>query len=264
MKLINWNIRNAGIKQIGNNIDWLLKQDADIWVLSEVNYRHAELWDERLEPHGFRYISAPMVGPYRGAAIVTRLPFKPLPNLFHHGLGDFLTVSAQIKFHHGQHHDQWCDVHAVYCPPDASKETKAWRKQHIIASLIEGLEGRSEHQILAGDFNTPQAEQPNGEWVSFAEVYSKTRGAWYLPDYQVDIGLKRHKYEMEKQLRTPRHDMQCAFQQKRRLGSPSVSWRHYRLDHIIASQSVMPDEVWYTSFLPQGADHRPMFAQWQN
>lgn len=258
MRLINWNIRNAGVKQIENNIQWLLQQNADIWVLSEVNYRHAALWIERLAPLGYQYISAPIIGPYRGAAIVTRLPHKPLPNLFAHGFGDFLTLSASIDMGALG----WTEVHSVYCPPDASKETNGWRKQHIIASILKVLPERSERQILAGDFNAPQAELPNGEWVSFAEVFSKSRGEWYLPDYKVDVRLKRQKDEVEKQLRHPRADMHCAFQKQKRLGSPSVSWRHYRLDHIIASDAVMPSEVWYTSFLPQGADHRPMFADW--
>jgi exonuclease III len=238
--------------------------DPDIIVMSEVNHNYVTLWRETMGSLGYSFFADPDASSSRlGAAIATRLPAKQLTGLFDHGQYAGAIVSAEIASTRGDF-----DLHSVYARPDSGRTPTTWMKPAILDSIPRNVVGRPLPQIVAGDFNAPQAETAAGDWISFAHEFSKARDQLYRPVRKTHMDLHDFKDAAESAMSRPREDMRCAFRVAGLPDSPRTSWRHssgsekYRLDHIIASEAVMPTRVWYTDDFPAGGDHRAMIAEW--
>lgn len=257
-------MNNAAAQRLRVKADWLASMNADIIVMSEVNHNYLEHWNDAMASQGYSFFADPdALSSSLGAAIATRFPARQLTGLFNHGQYAGAIVSAEIASTQGA-----IDLHAVYARPDSGRHPTAWVKPAILGSIPRGIADRPLPQIIAGDFNAPQAETETGKWISFAHEFSKPRGLFYRPARKLHMDLHDFKDAAESAMAYPRQDMRCAFRVAGSPNSPRTSWRHtsgsekYRLDHIIASEGVMPTKVWYTAYYPAGGDHRAMIAEW--
>ncbi|MBU4531245.1 MAG: endonuclease/exonuclease/phosphatase family protein [Hoeflea sp.] len=244
--------------------EWLNSQNPDIIVMSEVNHNYVALWRDTYTALGYAFFADQNAHTSQmGAAIATKLPAKQLSGIFDHGQYAGAIVSAEIASSLGD-----IELHAVYARPDSGRTPLTRMKPAILDSIPRGILNRPLPQIVAGDFNAPQAEAADGTWVSFARAFSRSSNEWYMPTYRSHIDLHEFKDIAESAMARPRADMRCTFQAAGCPDSPRTSWRHssgsekYRLDHIVASTAIMPSKVWYTADFPAWGDHRAMIADW--
>ena len=256
MKLINWNVNNSGPKKIELQTDWLTDEGGDVIALTEVNCRHLGHGNDVLERHGF-WTSVPseVTETGRGALVASRLPGKPLSDLFAHPMPQ-CSVSAAISAPIGSF-----ELHAVYARADSGYSWDKSFKGPILRAVADGVAVRQGPQIIAGDFNSPQAELPDRA-VTFSE-YKDSKGEWRLPERAKDMDKVIFKHEAELAIRQPRADMVDAFLERREEGSPAISWKNSRLDHIILSRKILPNAVRYQPVTRELSDHAAMIAVWR-
>ena len=269
MKLINWNSNNRAAQYINGQARWLAAKSPDIIVLSELNYNHIGHWRSRLGERGYGLVAEPQpvaLGKQnmRGEVIAARLPIRPIELIFGHGSSPQVTVLAQVTLAGGRP----VELHAVYAPPDSNREPGVTTIKPVILETVARVVGtRTGSQVIAGDFNAPQAELADGTWVSFS-CNRWANGEWYLIKGRTPerAAFWSRKNAAELAIKKPRPDMDCAFQNAGLPYSPRDTWRSrttpFRLDHLICSQDVMPDRVWYSDYQKGLSDHRPMIAEW--
>jgi exonuclease III len=261
-KMLNWNTRNASRKSIPRLFSYIDEQDADLIVLSEVNFGVIDLWSEQFDVRGYKLIAHEHpVENRRGSLIASRLPASPTDIHYPHKGDPQVTVSAEITML-----EKVVTVHAVYAPPDGSRINGVTTvKPSILQTVSDVVSKLQGPQFVAGDFNAPQAEYEDGTWITWAEEFSESKNQWYVSNGPVHGKFFAKKHKAESSISKPRYDMSCAFRNSMVEGSPESSWHgrknKFRLDHIIASQDIMPTKVWYDEF-HDGFDHRPMLAEW--
>ena len=255
MKLINWNVNNSAAGRIERQTEWLLGEDPDVLVLTEVNCRHLPNWALVLGDAGY-WSSMPgeVTETGKGALIAARLPGRAIGPLFRHAMPQ-CSVSAEIKGPLGDF-----EAHGVYARADSGQAWETKYKTAILRAVARGVADRAGPQLIAGDFNSPQAELP-GRVVTFAERKNAT-GEWGLPTRSKYIRLITRKHKAELAIRQPRDDMVDAFVERAADDSPRASWRHYRLDHIILSRELLPTSVRYRPVARSLSDHAAMIAVW--
>jgi endonuclease/exonuclease/phosphatase (EEP) superfamily protein YafD len=255
MILINWNVNNSAPQKIAQQIDWLMGKRPDLLALTEVNCRHLAHWNTILREHGF-WISAPgeATETLKGALIASRFPGRALPDLFEHPMPQ-CSVSAAVQTPVGE-----LELHAVYARADGGYPWEKRFKGPILRAVADGIAIRRGPQIVAGDFNSPQAEL-RSRIVTFAER-KNAKGAWQLPARAAHMEKILFKHEAELAIRQPRPDMVDAFKERPEKGSPATSWKHFRLDHIILSQDILPTSVCYHPVRRELSDHAAMIADW--
>ena len=269
MKLLNWNVNNSGEDRIRQQMKVIDGNDADIVTLTEVNCIHLEFWQRQLRQNGYKtVIPQESDDTERGTLIASRLEVARLPRLFRHPLPQ-CSVSAKVKINR-----RLVEIHCVYARADGgTKKPISQRvKKDILKSVACGVRRRSHPQIIAGDFNSPQKEI-DGQIITYAQTFSEKQG-WHVKGGK-NADFWQSKHEAELAIFNPREDMVDAYRNCSKPGCIDHSWtkrdsqKSLRLDHIIASRSIMPTHVRYTvdsKQLPNESipsDHAPMVAEWQ-
>ena len=261
MKLLNWNVKNSAEALIRRQMKVIDREDADIITLTEVNCRYIEFWQQQFCINGYETMTPQHFegAEQRCALISSRLDVAPLPTLFQHPLPQ-CSVSAAVKIN-----GHLVEIHSVYARADASWPIKQKFKKDILKAVALGVKSRSRPQIIAGDFNSPKKEI-DGQIITNAQSFREKRGCWDVKGGK-NADFWQSKHEAELSIFNPRKDMVDAYRNCRKRGRIARSWRNLRLDHIIASRSIMPISVRYTvdsRSLPEKfpSDHAPMIAEW--
>jgi exonuclease III len=159
-------------------------------------------------------------------------------------------------------------VHNTHIPPGASN---AWIKIQTLNGLFKGLSVRSDiPRILCGDFNTPQAETPDGRVVTWAQrltgsgdwrVARSIRGGpgsvWDEGERRILTGLA--VFDLVDVYRSLHGYTRAEASWLMRRGEASVG---RRFDHVFASRDLRPNACQYLHTLRERglSDHSPIEA----
>jgi endonuclease/exonuclease/phosphatase family metal-dependent hydrolase len=126
-------------------------------------------------------------------------------------------------------------------------------KVKIFETVYKRLsEAGSKTRILAGDFNSPDEELPDGQAIPFG--------------YDADTGYRQRKVNAELNiLKGLGHlGLRDVFRQKHGYGDLDVedtSWNSKRFDHIFASEPLSATECYYDHAGLECSDHAPIIAE---
>ena len=136
------------------------------------------------------------------------------------------------------------EVHTVYVPVGYGGRDLAVRIE-TLERLYAGLARATErHRILCGDFNLPQHETASGEVITFGQtrrkdgIFAITNAAMHASERKVLTGLAPY-------------DLTDVYHTLHGYGRQEFSWYHpvsqngFRLDHVLASRSLRPQECRY-------------------
>jgi exonuclease III len=149
----------------------------------------------------------------------------------------------------------------THIPPDSAKQEK-WKKVETLDGLNKRLtRPRGRPTILCGDFNTPQAELPDGTVITWAwritksgkRVLERARGQrWDDAEQNVLTGLVRF-------------DLADVFRRTHGYSVEDFSWKTRngvgrRFDHVFASAQLNPVQCDYLHELRERrlSDHSPI------
>ncbi|RQG91791.1 endonuclease/exonuclease/phosphatase family protein [Natrarchaeobius chitinivorans] len=132
---------------------------------------------------------------------------------------------------------------------------RSWgdEKIKIFETVYERLvEAGSETRLLAGDFNSPRRELPDGQAIPFGyDKDADVRDRWVNAELNVLKGLGHL-------------DMVDAFRYVHgygEIGVKDTSWKSKRFDHVFASSSLRPSRCYYESV--DCSDHAPIIADFE-
>jgi exonuclease III len=273
MRLLSWNL-NARRSRIAEQVAVLAERAPDVVALQEVTPSMAAPLSAHLRDAGLAHVvdsfslaPADFVpsGPRRyGLLTASRYPLTPeLPGRFPVPWPErVLTTTAVIG-------GEAVELHVTHVPPGSSN---GWVKIEHLEGLHRGLARPSVvPRILCGDFNTPQAELPSGEIVTWGQrrrrsgdwVVTRTmRGglgtAWDAAERRVVGGLAEW-------------DLVDVYRHLHGYGRDEASWIlrrgasavGRRFDHVFASSALRPVGCAYLhDFRERGlSDHSPIEAE---
>jgi endonuclease/exonuclease/phosphatase family metal-dependent hydrolase len=153
------------------------------------------------------------------------------------------------------------ELHTAHIPPGSAKQEK-WKKVEMLEGIYERLTRQhSRPTILCGDFNTPQAELPDGTVITWAWRITKsgkrvleraTGQRWDDAEQNVLTGLMRF-------------DLADAFRRIHGYSVEDFSWKTRngigrRFDHVFASAQLNPVQCRYLHDLRERglSDHSPI------
>lgn len=233
----------------------LAEHEPHVIALQEVTATTIPLWRRELEDREYRVIASfdlasdreKLVGGRRyGVLTASRWPIEALPPTDFDLPWPERVLSAIV-------HSPWGEIecHNAHLPAGVSH---GWIKVETFEGIHERLAQESEHmRVLCGDFNSPQAEQPDGTTIPFGNANAR----WSSAELSVITGLAEH-------------DLGDVYRRLHGFEKQDVSWvmrrsgKQYgrRFDHVFASQHLNPKTCHYLhSLREQGlSDHSPIEA----
>ena len=251
-KLISWNIAGR-IKARSEQLAWIKSEQADVLALQEV--AGASDLRQRLCDLGFTCFAStePSDGREKLVAVASREPFTvisvfavPFPER---------AISCRISLK-----GEEIELHCVSVPPGAQYGRI---KVEFLEAVTSGISTRELPQLLVGDFNCPQAMEP--EVVTWAQTRGKDN-EWRLIKTFRGVDGKRWD-EAERKILCPRADMKDAYKilngvavdtyPAKTKGGPNC------FDHMIATVSIMPSRIRVAdNVTPKLSDHAALVAEW--
>jgi exonuclease III len=206
------------------------RRQPDIVCLQEVRASTAPRWREALSETGLGHVldSSELVAPRRLFNLTaSRWPLDSLLGILAPQPERVLGVLSASPW--GQ-----LEIWNAHIPPAPSNGLmKAETCEVLFASLARPSE---RHRILCGDLNTPRYESEKGEVETFASNHPEDEERWDAAERSLLLGLAAW-------------DLPDVFRLLNGYGRRDVSWvlhtrarrKHaHRLDHILASASLMP------------------------
>ena len=168
LRVISWNTANRK-KRAQDQADSMISRSPDLVTLQEVTCKTVNTLRESLEGGGLVHtsfsepISDPRSRSY-GVLIASRFPLEPLPSLPVPWPEKVMSVIVSV-------HGRAVELHTAHIPNGSNNG-------HIKIETLEGVysglaKESTTPRILTGDFNTPQAEFPTGEVVTWAQRVSR-------------------------------------------------------------------------------------------
>lgn len=262
LRLISWNLNKR--RALDQQIEALARRQPDLIALQEVTAKNLgtvrDLCTEIGLPHILDSKVVKAVSHRGYVVIASRWPLRrkrrisalhPLPCTE-------ATNTALVDSPFGM-----IEIHAVHVPNMSNPDGMKW---DFLEELCSRLSRRCRHhRILCGDFNFPQRELPEGVVITFGERI-RTDGTFYVQrgrerqataERNILVGLS--DYDLRDVYRTlqgftPQEHSWVAYNRGRAFG--------FRLDHILASRSLNPQECRYLHpFREDGlSDHSPIEA----
>ncbi len=269
VRVITWNVRQGGGRRIPQQIAALAERQPDIVALQEVIPRTAATYAGALHAIGLLHCrvsfeASPGDGLYTGrrhygTLIASRWPLHPLayPAIAMPWPERLLSVSVNAPV--GDVH-----VHSAYVPVWSNKEPLA--KIETMEGIFARITARpARPQILCADLNSPRRELEDGTLITFAQQLGSNQRYYVAKSF----GLGPRRDQAERQLLTGMspHGIVDVFRTVHGYTERECSWWHrglygYRLDHILASQSLNPVSCSYLHPLREQrlSDHSPLEA----
>jgi exonuclease III len=262
VRLISWNLNKR--RAIYQQIEALASREPDLIALQEVTARNLVAVRDYCTRIGLPYVLDSKLTKeisHRGYVVIaSRWPsrrkrrisaLRPLPCTE-------ATATALVDSPYGV-----IEIHAVHVPNMSNPDGMKW---DFLEELCSRLSRHClHHRILCGDFNFPQRELPEGVVITFGErirqdgSYHVRRGRERQAAAERNILVGLSDYDLRDVYRdlngfTPQEHSWVARNRGRAFG--------FRLDHILASQSLRPQECCYLHPLREGglSDHSPIEA----
>ena len=260
MRLISWNIAGR-VKNNKKQVEALLSREPSIVCLQEVRKKSLETILSEFQKAGFKYFQDSVLiaekhNRVKGNMVVSQYPFTHLSDYISTPRAESI-ISLEIKTPFAI-----IKIHNTHIPNGSSY---GWIKIETFESIFKKLSSEEDNlRILCGDFNTPQAELPNGETVTWGQRISKqnevilkrNRLRWHQGELSVIKGLADYNLQdVFRQL----HGYDCegfSFVVHRK--GEIVSKR--RFDHVFASQELHPQACKYLHNFQERnlSDHSPI------
>jgi exonuclease III len=249
--LISWNVANR--KNSDEQIEALEKEKPDIVALQESTESRLPALERALRGLGLRHLRC-RFGPQNcgtkarcyGQLIASRWPIRfCLPRLVEPSWPERL-LSVKIDSPWGS-----IQVHSAYVPPGSSN---GWSKIDVLRGIYTLLRRRSRlPRILCGDFNTPQAERPNGEIVTWGQDIGRDGKAKCWRSYRGGTGEVWDQAERNVLSRLSKFDLRDVFRSLHCYCVEDFSWYlkrketriGRRFDHVFASKVLNAVECSY-------------------
>lgn len=253
MRLISWNIaaRRSGVDA---QVAVIAERRPDVVVLQEVTAAMVPPLRRALEDAGLPTVAESLTtaDPYRtpagprryGLLTASRYRLRRLPS----GSVPWPERLLSVEFHVD---GNILELHNSHIPPGSSN---GWDKVRMLEGVYATLARNAPiPRILCGDFNTPQAELPSGEVVTWAQrrrpdggwaLKRKVRGgagaAWDAAERHVLEGLAA--YDLADVFRQLHGHAAGAYSWFARHGESSIG---RRFDHVFASAALQPSRCRY-------------------
>ena len=182
LRVISWNTANRK-KRAQDQVGSLISRSPDLVTLQEVTHNTADILSESLKGGGLIHtsFSKPIDGPKSrsyGVLIASRFPFKPLSPLPVPWPEKVMSVILSIN-------DTNVELHTAHIPNGSNN---GLIKIETLEGVYSGLAKKSTTpRILTGDFNTPQAELPSGEVVTWAQKISSDGSVKMKNKYKIGL-----------------------------------------------------------------------------
>ena len=252
MKLITWNVNRSSVRRFRRQATALAAQNPDILALTEMGVKAGPRAEELLREHGFdhvvdsRHLLDDVPTRASGVLLASRFPLEAMVSQFDVPKNHRQRVlSATFQTPFGP-----LEGHVVHVPPGSSW---GWQKIEVFEALSDRLATDCEHpRFLAGDFNSPAREHPDGGVDVFG---SKKQGSrWSDGERSVLVGLA--DYGLADAFRAVHgYDREAWSHKCVRKGV--VKWRR-RFDHVFACPSLKPSAAKYLHELDEHSDHTPL------
>jgi exonuclease III len=261
LRLISWNVNKRRI--IGQQIETLANRQPDLIALQEVTAKNLAAARCAFETIGLHHVADSKVEDavsHRGYVVIaSRWPVQRAPHDGPHPLPCAEgTVTAMVDSPYGR-----IELHAVHIPTSANPN-------RLKIGFLEELHSRlsrpcANHRILCGDFNFPQRELPDGIVITFGERIRKDGS------YHIRRGYERQAVAEQGILTgLAAYDLHDVYRRLNGFTAQDHSWAArnrgrsfgFRLDHILASQSLQPLECRYLHQLREDglSDHSAIEA----
>ena len=260
MKLISWNV--AGwVSKNKQQIEALFSQEPDIICLQEVRKKTLANFHTQLEHAGYNYIDetvslAEKSGRIKGNLTASLYPAETLPGYIPTPHLESV-LSSRLQTPIGS-----IDVHNAHVPNGSSY---GWKKIETFEAIYQKLSNEKDHlRIVCGDFNSPQAEFPSGETITWGQRIKKNSQVvlgerdirWHEGEYSVIRGLE--EYNLVDAFRVLHGYQVEAYSFVVRRKGEIVSKR--RFDHIFSSKelNVQKCDYLYPLLDSNLSDHAPI------
>jgi exonuclease III len=252
-KLISWNIASR-INARSQQLAWIESENADVLALQEV-VRASDL-RHRLSDLGFKYFAftEPIDGRDKLVAIASRQPFAEISVIAVPFRERAMSCRIPLR-------EEEVELHCVSVPP-GSKYGRI--KIEFLEGVRSAISARELPQLLVGDFNCPQAMEP--EVVTWAQTRGRDN-EWRLQKTCKGVDGKRWD-DAERKILCPRADMKDAYKFLKGVAIDTypakVKGGPNCFDHIIATVSIMPSRIRVAEEVtPKLSDHAALVAEWQ-
>ncbi len=262
VRLISWNVNKR--RAIDQQIAALAGRQPDLIALQEVTAKNLEAVREHCTQIGLPYVLDSKVVKavsHRGYVVIaSRWPVrrKRRLNALHPQPCAEGTLTALVSSPYGT-----IELHAVHVPTIANPDGIKWAFLEELGSRL--ARSCRHHRILCGDFNFPQRELADGVVITFGErirndgTYHVRRGRERQTAAERAILVGLIDYDLRDVYRNlhgfiPQDHSWVAYNRGRTFG--------FRLDHVLASQSLQPQECTYLHLLRETglSDHSPIEA----
>ena len=275
---MSWNVDQSSNRdgRIDEQLHEIESHDVDLLLLQEVRYggdnEWLEKWREGLESIGLGEIEHTC----DWAAELAESTVPPHSDIGHNN-GHITAVSTDWELErrdhtireYAQEHD-WTHF-GTHFPEKilvteltaGGEEIDVWNvravpgnsygeeKIKLFETVYNRLETEGERsRLLAGDFNAPKAELPDGQMISFGyDKEASLQDRWVAAERSILRGLGRL-------------GMIDAFRSLHGFGELDVadsSWNGKRFDHLFASEDLPPTDCYYDQSV-ECSDHAPLLA----
>ena len=269
IRVLSWNVasRTACDKQVAA----IYSRRLDIVALQEVTERTAQPFEKAIIEIGLKHIVNSfelasdrnvLTGPRRyGEIIASKWPRQVLPPATDFVPWPARLLSAVIASPLGR-----IELHATHIPPGSSN---GWVKIDVLEGIYKYLARGVPHpRILCGDFNTPQAETPKGEIVTWGQRIAKGRKVVLCRWRRGGNGERWDQAERNILKGLAQFDLFDVYRQLHGYTAKGFSWytihagkkRGRRFDHVLASRSLNAVECRYLHSFRELklSDHSPI------
>jgi exodeoxyribonuclease III len=262
LRLISWNVNKR--RAIDQQVEALANRQPDLIALQEVTAKNLAALRDLCAQIGLPYVLDSKIEKavsHRGYVVIAsrwpltrkrrRSALQPLPCA--EG-----TATALIASPYGT-----IELHAVHVPNASNPDQMKW---DFLEELVARLTCHcAHHRILCGDFNFPQRELSDGVVITFGERIRKNG------TYHIRRGRERQALaERAILVGLAAHNLRDVYRSLNGFTSQEYSWvaRNrgrsfgFRLDHILASEALRPQECHYLHPLRETglSDHSPIEA----
>jgi len=252
MKIISWNVAHLVYKQ-KSQLSVLISRKPDVIGLQEVTNKTLPLWLEGLKKEGYLHTISSfdlhdniseLIGPRKyGILIASRWPLDPIDQSslkikWPERLVSVLIHFPKMKF----------EFHVAHIPCGASH---GWLKIETFEGIYNFLarKNNKHFRILCGDFNSPQAETPYGEVITWGQKIRKDGQVRLIKRKKGGSGEKWDAGERSIIEGLADYDLCDIFRLKNGYETQEFSWllprkgkiiARRRFDHIFASKALNP------------------------
>lgn len=269
LRLISWNVAGRARPRLEHQITALCDRCPDIVALQEVTSSTAAHFRAGLARIGLAHVEQSLhlgvpADRRRGVLVASRWPLTPSADTWdvpepHKMLS--VTIPAS----------PWgtIELHTAHVPYGEGGKERAESKNATLGGIAHRLGHHvAHHRILCGDFNTPQAELPAGQIVTWGQQVKDNGNIEVYVEYRGVTGAARDVAERAVLEGLARFGLMDVYRRLPRAGTQDFSYYDRthgrrvgrRYDHVLASPALNPTRCQYLHDLREGgwSDHAPV------